>query len=166
MQRLIAATPDYLIGTDAFLVVGTSPTEASTYAYGTTHGIAALTIGSEAGPNWQRLQGSDRFADAYTARETSAIGPRFRQLRDLSATTDALVTAEAAAALRRHSMAPSAPGQLTAPANAGQELLDVVDITSPELGLTAALYRIVELGVRFTRGPEPRFDSLLSLAPR
>ena len=166
LLRLIAPTPDYLIGTDAFLVAGTSASEASTYAYGTTHGIAALTISAEARANWQRLQGSDRFADAVTPAETTAIGPRFRQLRDVSATTDALVTAEAAAALRRHTMAPSAPGKLTAPLNAGQELLDVVDVTAPELGLTAALYRVVGLGVRYATGAAPVFDSILELGPR
>lgn len=63
-------------------------------------------------------------------------------------------------------MAPSAPGKLTAPLNAGQELLDVVDVTAPELGLTAALYRVVGLGVRYATGAAPVFDSILELGPR
>ena len=69
--------------------------------------------------NWSRVQGQDRYAEAYEAAEAAAFGPRMVFLRNLSATTDGLINGAAAGALRRERLA-QARGELTAPANVGQ----------------------------------------------
>lgn len=169
LDRLLAPTTDFLRGTDAFQVCGLHPADTSTYTYGPVlpssegHEISALELADEPLPNWSRVQGPDRYAEAFEAQEAPAFGPRIVFLRNLSATTDALAKAAAAGALRRQRLA-QPRGQLTAPANVGQELYDVVTVTAGELGLTSQDYRVIALGLEYRRGPAgARYDSILTL---
>jgi hypothetical protein len=164
LERLLAPTTDFLRGTDAFQICGLGPADTSEYSYGPgEHELAELALSDAPLPNWARVQGPDRYAEAYEAGEAAAFGPRMVFLRNLSATTDGLINASAAGALRRERLA-QPRGQLTAPANVGQELYDVVTLTAPQLALTAQDYRVIGLGLEYRRGPAgARYDSILTL---
>jgi len=165
LERLLAPTTDFLRGADAFQICGLNPADSSSYAYGPGgHELTALELSDAPLPNWSRVQGPDRYAEAYEAEEAAAFGPRMVFLRNLSATTDGLINGAAAGALRRERLA-QARGELTAPANVGQELYDVVTLSAPHLGLTSQEYRVIGLGLEYRRGPagSARYDSILSL---
>ncbi len=164
LDRLLAPTTDFLRGTDAFQICGLDPDDDPAYTYGPgDHEIASLELSDHPLPNWSRVQGPDRYAEAFEAAEAAAFGPRMVFLRNLSAATDGLINASAAGALRRQRLA-QPRGQLTAPANVGQELYDVVTLTAPQLALTAQDYRVIALGLEYRRGPQgSRYDSILTL---
>ncbi len=165
LERLLAPTTDFLRGTDAFQICGLDPADSSEYTYGPgAHEIAALALSNAPLPNWARVQGPDRYAEAFEAEEAAAFGPRMVFLRNLSATTDSLINAAAAGALRRERLA-QPRGELTAPANVGQELYDVVTLNAPHLGLTSQDYRVIALGLEYRRGDagSARYDSILTL---
>ncbi|MCL4866503.1 MAG: hypothetical protein KJZ47_11460, partial [Gemmatimonadales bacterium] len=164
LERLLAPTTDFLRGTDAFQICGLDPADTSEYSYGPgEHDVSALALSDAPLPNWARVQGPDRYAEAFEAQEAAAFGPRMVFLRNLSATTDSLINANAAGALRRERLA-QPRGELTAPANVGQELYDVVTLTAPHLGLTSQDYRVIALGLDYRRGPQgARYDSILTL---
>lgn len=164
LERLLAPTTDFLRGTDAFQICGLNPADPSTYTYAPgAHQITTLELSDDPLPNWARVQGPDRYAEAYNAQEAAAFGPRMVFLRNLSATTDTLINAAAAGALRRDRLAQQR-GELTAPANVGQELYDVITLTAPHLTLTAKTYRVIALGLDYRRGPQgARYDSILTL---
>jgi hypothetical protein len=169
LDRLLAPTTDFLRGADAFQICGLDPADTSQYSYGPIlpssegHELAELALSDEPLPNWARVQGPDRYAEAFEAEEAAAFGPRMVFLRNLSATTDGLINAAAAGALRRERLA-QPRGQLTAPANVGQELYDVVTLNAPQLGLTSQDYRVIALGLEYRRGPAgARYDSILTL---
>ncbi len=164
LERLLAPTTDFLRGTDAFQICGLDPADTSDYEYAPGgHELAELALSDAPLPNWSRVQGPDRYAEAYEAIEAAAFGPRMVFLRNLSATTDSLINANAAGALRRERLAQQR-GELVAPANVGQELYDVVTLTAPHLGLTSQDYRVIALGLEYRRGPAgARYDSILTL---
>ena len=164
LERLLAPTTDFLRGTAAFQICGLNPADPSTYTYAPgAHQITTLELSDDPLPNWARVQGPDRYAEAYNAQEAAAFGPRMVFLRNLSATTDTLINASATGALRRDRLAQQR-GELTAPANVGQELYDVITLTAPHLTLTAKTYRVIGLGLEYRRGPQgARYDSILTL---
>lgn len=164
LERLLAPSTDFLRGTGGFVICGLAAGDASDYEYGPGgHELAALELSDEPLPNWSRVQGPDRYAEAYEAEEAAAFGPRMVFLRDLSASTDTLVNNAAAGALRRERLSQHR-GELVAPANVGQELYDVVTVTSSPLGLAAQDYRVIGLGLEYRRGPAgARYDSILAL---
>ncbi|MCZ7577943.1 MAG: hypothetical protein M5U18_13160 [Dehalococcoidia bacterium] len=160
----MAPTTDFLRGTDAFQICGLNPADTSAYTYGPDeHPFDGLAVWDAPLPNWARVQGPDRYAEAYEAEEAAAFGPRMVFLRNLSATTDSLINANAAGTLRRDRLAQTR-GELTAPANVGQELYDVVTINAPHLGIAGQDYRVIALGLDYRRGPQAaRYDSTLTL---
>jgi len=165
LERLLAPTTDFLRGADAFQICGLNPADSSSYAYGPGgHALTALALSDAPLPNWSRVQGPDRYAEAFEAEESAAFGPRMVFLRNLSATTDGLINGAAAGALRRERLA-QPRGELTAPANVGQELYDVVTLNAPHLGLTSQDYRVIALGLEYRRGDAgpARYDSILTL---
>lgn len=164
LERLMAPTTDFLRGTDAFQICGLNPADTSAYTYGPDeHPFDGLAVWDAPLPNWARVQGPDRYAEAYEAEEAAAFGPRMVFLRNLSATTDSLINANAAGTLRRDRLAQTR-GELTAPANVGQELYDVVTINAPHLGIAGQDYRVIALGLDYRRGPQAaRYDSTLTL---
>lgn len=152
LRRLIEPTGDFLRQDAGFTVVSFQPDQTPAYAYGIDHPIAEATVVEEAAPNWFRIQGPDRYVDAFEETEAVVVGPRFRALRQLSATSDALAEEAAEAALRRtRVLTPRA--RITVPANVGQELYDPITVTAPALGLNAAGYRVIDLQFDYRAGP-------------
>ncbi|MEX0784230.1 MAG: hypothetical protein WD557_16440 [Dehalococcoidia bacterium] len=166
IARLLAVVSDGVRpDSDSFLLTGCADDDPSDYAYAPgEHPIASFTPADE-GPraNWVRVQGPDRYAEAFDAASVAAHGPRLAQVRNLDATTDAKATAMAAGALRRAQW--STPmGRLVAPCNVGQQLFDVVTVTSETHGIDARDFRVIGCAWEYERGSgTPRFDSNLEL---
>lgn len=166
LARLVAVVSDGVRSDgDSFVLTGCGTGDAVDYTYGpAAHPVASLTVTGE-GPraNWVRVQGPDRYAEAFDRASVDASGPRLQQIRNLDATTDAKATAMSAAALRRAQWE-TPMGRLVAPCNVGQQLFDVVSVTSEPHSVDGQAYRVIGCGWEYERGGrEPRFDSILDL---
>jgi hypothetical protein len=168
IERLLAVVTDHLRAEEGlFRVRDLTTGEASTFTYGGTgnHPIfTASAISGSAPANWVRVQGPDRYSDAFDPAAVYQHGNRRAQLRNLDMSTDAKVNAAATAALRRSTLG-TRNSELVTPCNAGQELYDVVTINEPRLGITNQLYRVQAVGLEYARGPNPRprYDTTLEL---
>jgi hypothetical protein len=118
----------------------------------------------EPAPNWVRLQGDGRYADAVDAESVARTGPALALITDLSATTDAQATAHAAAELRKAQVS-ARKGTLTVPFHAGIELWDVIELTESRYGLESEAFRVVALAARFDRSSAhtARYDTVATL---
>jgi hypothetical protein len=149
---LLAALPDEVIMRD-FRPVLTEPAANDTTdaAFGTDHPILGLTI--EAGrpaAGWARVFGSGVLAEAVDdVALVTGGGAVIVVDENLSAQPRA--DARAGAVLRRSQLA-VARGELLVRPHAGLEVGDVVEVTSPAAGLTAAPFRVAGLRLRFARG--------------
>ena len=164
LKRLLAPTSDFLRSEETLVAVGLDPNQTPGYHYGTAHPIAAITITNEAAPNWFRIQGPARYADAFAETSANAVGPRLRSLRELSATSNALASEYAASALVRvRQLAPHII--ITIPANVGAQLYDPVTVTFPTLGLSNTPCRIIGIQTDYVRaqGPSAVFAQTLTL---
>jgi hypothetical protein len=88
-------------------------------------------------------------------------------VHDLNITSVSLAQERAAATLRQEELSLE-QGELVTPVNCGQELYDVVSVTDPRAGLSAATYRIVGLSMRYVRrsrsgGRSPAYEQRLTL---
>jgi hypothetical protein len=166
LKRLLAVVTDYAIPSGISLPVrGTSPLDTADWSIGAAaHPYTQLQLIEEAQPhNWVRLQGPDRYADSVAEADGYRYGGALRVLRELDATTDPKATAWAANAARRDAIEQER-GSFVAPFHAGIELLDVVQVAAPELGLAATDYRVIKIGMIYTRdGKNARFDTTATL---
>lgn len=156
LRRLLEPTGDFVRATGGrFDALSFAPDQSTVYDYGTgLHAVGEVSTITAAAPNWFRIQGPDRYADAFDEHEANTVGPRFLTLRQLSSNTDELAEEAAAAALRRvRVLTPRA--KIAIPANVGAELFDPVTITSEPLGLETAAYRVIEIEFTFRRAPHP-----------
>ena len=113
--------------------------------------------------NWTRVQGPNRYADAVDSGSVYQHGARRSWLRFLDATSDPRATNAAANNLRRAAWA-QPRGALTAAFNAGQQMFDLVAVTSPNLGIsTPTAYRVIGLDLDYDRGKRPTYTTRLTL---
>lgn len=168
LQRLIQPTGDFLRATAGrFQTLSFAEDQDTGYDYGTSHAIVAASTIEQAAPNWFRIQGPDRHADAFNEHEANTVGPRFLNLRQLSSNTDELAEEAAAAALRRvRVLTPRA--RITIPADVGVELFDPVTVTFDALQLSSAEYRVIEIdfAYRAGRGPDATMTHTLTLGEK
>ena len=155
-ERLLSVASDFVRPTSGggFTVRALAAGDATDASYGGTgeHPIVSLRLSdSPASANWLRLQGPDRYADSVALAELYQHGPRLRVVRSQDATTDARANAYAANAARREVVLDD-QGELRCPLHAGQELFDVLGLTSPLLGVSARKARIVALAWEYRRG--------------
>ena len=127
-------------------------------------------------PNWARLAGPDRYADAFLqadidSEERFPTEPLFELVRDPYATDDTKATAAAAAALARAlHLVPQ--GELVAPLASQFELYDVIAVTLGDAYSSLVgdgSFRIVERGADYRRDPgrgAPAYNSVFGLARR
>jgi hypothetical protein len=187
LERLIEPTPEMLriAGvTGSFEVCGsflTSEAPGASERY--TLPVQSITVGDhplltlesvqELATDWIRLQGPDRYADAFVW-DADRVAPGagypavvMEHVRDLAASTDAAATAAAEGALlRRQLLTPI--GQLTAPADLGRELYDPVQAEILGNGYTHQLngsdaVRVIARGMDYKTGKAgPEFTSSLT----
>jgi hypothetical protein len=164
LKRLLTVVPDFVRANGATLeVVSTSTSDiiAATYQLGAgadldaSAYVAVLADGNA--PNWFRVQGPDRYAEAVDFDSVYTNGASPRLIRNLDATTDAKASAWASNALRRITVEQPF-GQLTAPFHPGLQLLDRVVVGAGYAG------HIVAVGMKYARvGKTARYDSVLTL---
>jgi hypothetical protein len=137
------------------------------YSYGTAHSIFEGRYQVGAGQlNRVQVEGYDPIndetivADSFAWGEIARLYDRLRQLEDSNLDTVAKAQARGQAYLRQSEIE-SAGGFIRIPANCGQQLYDVIDITDSRAGLEAARKRVIGLTLIYRRG---EYEHRLSLA--
>lgn len=165
-RRLLAQAPDVLLfrGGTGYLK-NPIASDVSAYSYGGAHRLWEGRYRTQA-QDVNRIQvfGGGVFAEAAAWTEVDQVADRLRQIHDLNLTTGASAQERAGAALR-HAAFDALAGELVVPANCGQELYDVVDITDQRAGLTAAKRRVLGLRLVYDVRPgrAPRYEHRLTL---
>jgi hypothetical protein len=164
VRRLLEKVPDVLLfqGHQGFLIEPLA-SEATDYSYGTGHVILQGRYLSRA-QAYNRIQvfGSADMGEAYTWGEVDQVFDRLLQVHDLNLDTLQKTQDRANATLREQLIA-ALDGEIDVPANCGQELYDVIEVTDGSLGLAAAKRRVMGLELRYSRGPRPEYRHTLSL---
>jgi hypothetical protein len=165
VRRLLAMVPDVLFfrGSCAYLK-NPQASDDSQYSYGLGHSILHGRYVSQA-PAVNRVQvfGSGVMKDGLDWESIAQLYDRLLQVHDLNLATMAEAEERAQAEFRRAQLAALA-GEMAVPANCGQELYDVVDITDPRAGLSQARRRILGLSLLYHRGgATPRYQHRLLL---
>ncbi|MEE9201625.1 MAG: hypothetical protein V3U31_00330 [Dehalococcoidia bacterium] len=126
--------------------------EATAYSYGTDHVILSAVY-SRTAPGINRVQayGLDVTAESFSWGEVSEVLDRLRQVHDLNLTTAADARERADAGSSRAARE-GYSGEVVVPPNCGQEMYDVVEITDPACGLSAARRRVMGLALLYEPG--------------
>ncbi len=129
------------------------------------HPVEAVGLGDAAPPtNWVRARGPAHDADAHDFASIYRDGQRLQLVRTLDPGAGEPAVVAAAAYLERDRREQGA-GFLVTPFHAGLQLYDAIAVTDERLGLRERPFRIVELGMEYSRRPArpPRYDSVLTL---
>ena len=128
------------------------------------HPIALLeSRAAAAGANWLRVQGPDRYGDAFDSDALALVGPRREWSRQLDATTNARALSYASGALRRAAVEESDRGRAILPWHAGIELFDLIQVSAVG-ALSPAIYRVNGLALDYSRrAGEARYDATITL---
>ena len=164
VRRLLALAPDLL----AFRghrgrMRYPRPVDAVDYVYGAGHPILEGSYG-EAAQAHTRVQvyGAAGVAESYAWDEMALLGERLLQHHDLNLNTAAKVRSRGQEIVRRLERE-ALSGEITVPVNCGQELYDVVAITDPRAGLSAARRRVLGMALDYRRDGPPRYHLRLTL---
>jgi len=163
-RRLLATLPDvvFVRGEFAFL---TEPlvSEATDYAYGTDHRILSGRYDDgQAELNRAQVFGNGVFGERFAWPGVQSDYDRLEQVHDRNLT--AVAQAEARAdALLRHATLEATDGEITTPVNCGQELYDVVEVTDPLAGLTAARRRVLGIALRYSTLGRAAYEQRITL---
>ncbi len=164
-RRLLGTSRVAVLSTGDGLAVSEPGREAVERFGEGDHPAARVALGDTApASNWVRAQGLTIDADAHDFASIYRDGQRLRLVRSLDAGTGAQALDHAAASLERDRREQHA-GVLVAPFHPGLELFDAITVTDERLGLRERPFRIVELGMEYSRRPgrRPRFDSIVGL---
>ena len=125
------------------------------YAYGADH---ALVKGQYATipltHNRFQVYGSAGMAEEFSWAEVDQVYERLLQVHDLNLDTQTKLEEQGDALLLQANLA-TPQGEITVPVNCGQEVYDVVEVTDPQAGLTAARYRVREIHLTYRRQDRP-----------
>ncbi len=152
IRKLLSFVPDVLFieGNQACLVNPLS-SDSSVYSYGAGHQVLKGSYQWAAwGINRVQVAGYDTgddeviIADSFSWDEIDKLYDRLRQIEDLNIGTVAGAQQRGAAHLRESEIA-SSGGYILVPANCGQQMYDVIDITDSRAGLSAEKKRVVGL---------------------
>lgn len=150
IRRLLVKVPDvfFFRGSTA-CVLNPLPGDPSEYSYGLSHAILeGHYVGAAAGFNSFAVFGHDVTTYDWDWNGVEKVWERLVQIRDNSLTSVSAAHERGAAELRRAAM-DSSSGVMVVPLHPGQELCDVIDITDPRSGLSAAKRRVVGLAHRY-----------------
>lgn len=154
--RLLSGAPDALLfeGDKVFLIYPQA-SDSPVYAYGTSHPINGGRYKNAAWPvNRVRVEGYDPsggtmiIADAFAWTEIDRLRDRFEHSEDSELETAAVALERGEARLRAAEIEATG-GSIRVPANCGQQLYDVVEITDARAGLAGARRRIMGLVLEY-----------------
>jgi len=165
VSRLLAMVPDVLLvsGEYGFLVNPTA-TQATDYEYGAEHSILEGRYGFRSA-SFNRVQvfGQSLMVEDFDWTGVGDIYDRLHQAHDRNLTSTAAAQ-DRADALLRHQEMQAADDEVLVPVNCGQELYDVVEVTDPGAGLSAARRRVLSMSFRYVRNrPTPAYEMRLRL---
>jgi len=152
--RLLSFVPDTIFfeGIKAFLVNPQS-TDSSVYAYGQSH---VISQGKYHSGSWQtnqvRVEGNDAvtgepvITDVFSWEQMAFIRDRVKQITDRNISSVTEGQSLAGAYLRKAEIE-AASGFISTPVNCGQQLYDVIEISDPQAGLSAAKKRVVGIAM-------------------
>lgn len=164
VRRLLAMVPDVLFfrGATGYLINPQS-SDVSVYTYGPAHSILSGRYSQSSGANRVQVYGNGVMSEGFSWNGVSAVHDRLLQVHDLNVGTVAAAQARVVRELRHLEMAVAA-GEIVAPANSGQELYDVIDVTDAGAGLTGARRRVLGLMLVYsTGGRAARYEHRLAL---
>ena len=164
-RRLLGTSRVAISSSGQSLAVSAPPGEVAERFGPGAHPVETVGLGDGAPPsNWVRAQGPANDADAHDFSSIYRDGQRLRLVRSLDAGSGAQALDRAAASLERDRRERRA-GRLVAPFHPGLELFDPIAVTDARLGLRERPYRVVELGMEYSRRPggRPRYDSVVGL---
>jgi hypothetical protein len=152
ISRLLSFVPDALFieGNKAY-VINPLSADGSAYAYGSSHSIFEGKYRAEAwGLNRVQVEGYDPtqgetiVVNSFTWEQIDRLYDRLGQVEDRN--IDSVTRAEQRGeAYLRQAEVESVNGSILAPANCGQQLYDVIDVTDSRAGLQAAKRRVLGL---------------------
>jgi hypothetical protein len=162
VRSLLRTVPDvvFLRGEFAFLKEPLA-TEASAYAYGTSHAIRTGRYGIEPATRTRvQVHGDGVFAERFDWPSVNAGTATLVEVLDANLTTQTQAEDRADAELRRAAIN-AEDGEITVAVNCGQELYDVIEVTDPVAGLSKR--RVLGLDLRYSRGRRPEYDHRITL---
>jgi hypothetical protein len=165
VSRLLAMVPDVLLisGYHGYLVNPTTA-QATAYEYGVEHAVLAGRYGSRFAPlNRVQVFGQDLMVEDFNWTSVADVYDRLHQVHDRNLTSTAAAQ-DRADALLRHGDMQTSDDEVLAPVNCGQELYDVVEVTDPRAGLSAARRRVQAMSLRYVRDrPTAAYEMRLRL---
>jgi hypothetical protein len=164
--RLAAMVPDRLQMRGSILVSRqVSSADATDYAYGTSHAIASARYFDTApAVNRVRVVGAGVFNEGFEFAEIEAMGERIVQVTDRNLTTAVDSADRASLTLRAADLGSRRDELHLATVNAAQEVMDVIEVTDPQAGLSAARRRVRGVTWHYVAaGPNPRYEMTLTL---
>ena len=164
-SRLLAMVPDVLLlsGEYGYLVNPTAA-QATDYEYGVEHAILEGRYGFRSA-SFNRVQvfGQSLMVEDFDWTGVGDIYDRLHQAHDRNLTSTAAAQ-DRADALLRHQEMQADDDEVLVPVNCGQELYDVVEVTDPRAGLSAARRRVLSMSLRYVRDrPTPAYEMRLRL---
>jgi hypothetical protein len=164
VRRLLAMVPDVLLvsGEDGYLVNPTAY-QSTDYEYGIEHPILEGRYGCRSA-SFNRVQvfGQGLMVEDFDWAGADDVYDRLHQAHDRNLGSVAAAQ-ERADALLRHEEMRSADDGLLVPVNCGQELYDVVEVTDPGAGLSAARRRVLAISLRYVRDRLAAYEMRLRL---
>ncbi len=164
VPRLLSMLDDvvYMRGEFAYLTEPVA-SAASVYTYGAGHPLLDGRYADEIAPvNRVQVFGKGVFGERFDWPGVQSVYDRLEQVLDANLTTVAQAETRADSVLRGAAIA-AANGQITVPANCGQELYDVIDVTDAAAGLSAAKRRVLGIALRYSTGDAPAYEQRLTL---
>ena len=164
VRRLLALAPDLLLfrGHHGRLRYPRSE-DAADYVYGAGHPILEGGYGEAARAHTRvQVYGAAGVAESYAWDEMALLGERLLQHHDLNLDTPAKARTRSQEIVRRLERE-ALSGEITVQVNCGQEIYDVVEITDPRAGLSAARRRVLGLALDYRRDGPPRYHLRLTL---
>lgn len=165
VRRLLEMVPDVIFLRREFATL-TEPlaSQAASFAYGDDYRIYAGRY-ADASPGSNRAQafGLNVFAETFGWPSIGEEYDRLGQAIDRSLTTATQVQDRADALLRR-ALTSATTGEITVAVNCGLELWDVIEVTDPLAGLSAAKKRVSGIELRYSTGERPAYEQRLTLS--
>jgi hypothetical protein len=166
LGRVVEKVPDVLYF-DAGALFATEPraTDTSQYAFGPeTHAIVEGRYRDKgAATNRARVVGAGVYSDAFDFEDIAAFGESIGTVVDANI-EDAGDAEDRAASLLRSAVLASRADTITVfGVHCGIQLYDVVDVSDPGAGLSAAPRRVLGYSWRYSTGARPRYDMSLRL---
>jgi len=169
ISHLLTFVPDVLfIEGGKVYVVNPQSSDSSVYSYGTSHSLFEGKYQQGAWGNnrievegYDTVSGDPIIVNSFAWDEIDRVDDRLRRVRDRNLDSVAKAQDRGDAFLREAEIE-SVGGAIRVPANCGQQLYDVIDITDDRAGLEAEKKRVLGITLVFNPG-SARYEQWLAL---